>query len=250
MRTPLVIAVLALTTGCSMFSKPHAEIPKQPDAPTNQNIVENVGKDIDKVDGRVAAAVAVARENAEKPEVVKAETGVALSYLPAPSEADVAFARQRAGKADQKDYKAAEEYGKKLLAKINADWASMEAQQKEAKRVSDMKDKRIEELTQEVVRVKQEASNNVWTMTGAGLAVIGALITAFMGPKIGLPLLLCGAFCGAVPFIIESPYFEYIAGGTLLVSSGLGLWWLTDKVRDSVNKQSTPPSNDEATPKE
>jgi hypothetical protein len=249
-RTPLVIAVLALTTGCSMFSKPHAEIPKQPDAPTNQNIVENVGKDIDKVDGRVAAAVAVARENAEKPEVVKAETGVALSYLPAPSEADVAFARQRAGKADQKDYKAAEEYGKKLLAKINADWASMEAQQKEAKRVSDMKDKRIEELTQEVVRVKQEASNNVWTMTGAGLAVIGALITAFMGPKIGLPLLLCGAFCGAVPFIIESPYFEYIAGGTLLVSSGLGLWWLTDKVRDSVNKQSTPPSNDEATPKE
>jgi len=233
-----------------MFSKPHAEIPKQPDAPTNQNIVENVGKDIDKVDGRVAAAVAVARENAEKPEVVKAETGVALSYLPAPSEADVAFARQRAGKADQKDYKAAEEYGKKLLAKINADWASMEAQQKEAKRVSDMKDKRIEELTQEVVRVKQEASNNVWTMTGAGLAVIGALITAFMGPKIGLPLLLCGAFCGAVPFIIESPYFEYIAGGTLLVSSGLGLWWLTDKVRDSVNKQSTPPSNDEATPKE
>lgn len=246
MRTPLVIAVLALTTGCSMFSKPQAEIPKQPDAPTNQNIVENVGKDIDKVDGRVAAAVAVARENAEKPEVVKAETGVALSYLPAPSEADVAFARQRAGKADQKDYKAAEEYGKKLLAKINADWASMEAQQKEAKRVSDLKDKRIEELTQEVVRVKQEASNNVWTMTGAGLAVIGALTTAFLGPRIGLPLLLCGAFCGSIPFIIDSPYFEYIAAGTLLISAGLGLWWLTDKVRDSVNK----PSHDEATPKE
>jgi len=245
-RTPLVIAVLALTTGCSMFSKPQAEIPKQPDAPTNQNIVENVGKDIDKVDGRVAAAVAVARENAEKPEVVKAETGVALSYLPAPSEADVAFARQRAGKADQKDYKAAEEYGKKLLAKINADWASMEAQQKEAKRVSDLKDKRIEELTQEVVRVKQEASNNVWTMTGAGLAVIGALTTAFLGPRIGLPLLLCGAFCGSIPFIIDSPYFEYIAAGTLLISAGLGLWWLTDKVRDSVNK----PSHDEATPKE
>jgi hypothetical protein len=249
-RTPLVIAVLALTTGCSMFSKPQAEIPKQPDAPTNQNIVENVGKDIDKVDGRVAAAVAVARENAEKPEVVKAETGVALSYLPAPSEADVAFARQRAGKADQKDYKAAEEYGKKLLAKINADWASMEAQQKEAKRVSDLKDKRIEELTQEVVRVKQEASNNVWTMTGAGLAVIGALTTAFMGPKIGLPILLCGAFCGSIPFIIDSPYFEYIAAGTLLISAGLGLWWLTDKVRDSVNKPTNNDPHDEATPKE
>ena len=233
-----------------MFSKPQAEIPKQPDAPTQPDIVSTVGKDIDKVDGRVAAAVAVARENAEKPEVVKAETGVALSYLPAPSEADVAFARQRAGKADQKDYKVAEEYGKKLLAKINADWASMETQQKEAKRVSDLKDKRIEELTQEVVRVKQEASNNVWTMTGAGLAVIGALTTAFMGPKIGLPLLLCGAFCGSIPFIIDSPYFEYIAGGTLLVSSGLGLWWLADKVRDSVNKPTNNDPHDQATPKE
>jgi len=233
-----------------MFSKPQAEIPKQPDAPTQPDIVSTVGKDIDKVDGRVAAAVAVARENAEKPEVVKAETGVALSYLPAPSEADVAFARQRAGKADQKDYKVAEEYGKKLLAKINADWASMEAQQKEAKRVSALKDKRIEELTQEVVRVKQEASNNVWTMTGAGLAVIGALTTAFMGPKIGLPLLLCGAFCGSVPFIIDSPYFEYIAAGTLLVSSGLGLWWLADKVRDSVNKPTNNDPHDQATPKE
>jgi len=50
-----------------------------------------------------------------------------------------------------------------------------------------------------------------------------------------LPLLLCGAFCGAVPFIIDSPYFEYVAGGTLLISAGLGLWWLADKVRDSVN---------------
>ena len=250
MRTPLVIAVLALTTGCSMFSKPQAEIPKQPDAPTQPDIVSTVGKDIDKVDGRVAAAVAVARENAEKPEVVKAETGVALSYLPAPSEADVAFARQRAGKADQKDYKAAEEYGKKLLAKINADWASMEAQQKEAKRVSDLKDARIKELQAEIERVKKDHAEQTWTWVGAGLAVIGALTTAFMGPKIGLPLLLCGGFCGAVPFIIDSPYFEYIAGGTLLVSSGLGLWWLADKVRDSVNKPTPHDPHDQATPKE
>jgi len=249
-RTPLVIAVLALTTGCSMFSKPQAEIPKQPDAPTQPDIVSTVGKDIDKVDGRVAAAVAVARENAEKPEVVKAETGVALSYLPTPSEADVAFARQRAGKADQKDYKAAEEYGKKLLAKINADWASMEAQQKEAKRVSDLKDARIKELQAEIERVKKDHAEQTWTWVGAGLAVIGALTTAFMGPKIGLPLLLCGAFCGAVPFIIDSPYFEYIAGGTLLVSSGLGLWWLADKVRDSVNKPTNNDPHDQATPKE
>jgi len=38
-----------------------------------------------------------------------------------------------------------------------------------------------------------------------------------------------------VPFIIDSPWFEYAAGATLVISCGLGLWWLADKVRDSVN---------------
>ena len=104
--------------------------------------------------------------------------------------------------------------------------------------MSNLKDARIVELTAEVERVKKDASAQTWTLVGAGLAAIGALTTAFLGPRIGVPLLLCGAFCGSVPFIIDSPYFEYIAAGTLLVCSGLGLWWLADKVRDSVNKPS------------
>ena len=238
MRAFHLILLLVALVGCASWSKP--PVPKQPEAPTDGGVMSKVGKDLDKVDGRVAAAVTVARENAEKPEVVKAETGVALSYLPEPSEGDVAFARQRAAKADQRDYKAAEEYGKKLLAKINADWAKMEADQKEAKRVSDLKDARIKELTAEVERVKQEASNNIWTLTGAGLAVIGALAMAFVGPRIGIPLLLGGAFCGALPFIIGSPYFLWVAIATAAIASGLGLWWVWDKVRDAVNKSETP----------
>ncbi len=43
-----------------------------------------LGTQIDKSDQRIAAAVTVARENADKPEVVRAETGVALAYLPKP----------------------------------------------------------------------------------------------------------------------------------------------------------------------
>jgi hypothetical protein len=94
--------------------------------------------------------------------------------------------------------------------------------------------------------VKKDASAQTWTLVGAGLAVVGALTTAFMGPRIGLPLLLCGAFCGSVPFIIDSPWFEYAAGATLVISCGLGLWWLADRVRDSVNKPS--PFHDEQAP--
>jgi hypothetical protein len=221
--------------GCSTSSQ--APLPKQPDAPTSENIVATVGKEWDKADQKVAAAVSIARENAEKPEVVKAETSVALSYLPAPSPEELALARQRAAKADQKDYAQAVDFGKKLLSKIDADWAKVNADTAEAKRVSGLKDARIAALTAEVEQTKKDAAKNIWTITGAALAVIGAIATAFTGPKIGIPLILCGAFCGAVPFIIDSEYFAYIAGTTLAACAGLGIWFVWDKVRDA-NKAS------------
>jgi hypothetical protein len=230
---------VVLLVGCAT----KGDLPKQPDAPVTP-VVQEVGKDLDKMDNRVSAAVAIAKENAEKPAVVRAELGVASSYLPEPSEADLAFARQRAAKADQKDYKAAEEYGKKLLSKINTDWAKMEADQKEAKRVSDLKDAKIKELTAEIARVKKEASANIWSLTGAGLVVMGGLACAFASIRIGIPILMTGAFAAAVPFIIDSPYFEYIAGVTLVAVCGLGIYWLFDKVRDSV-KNDVPPSPSE-----
>ena len=245
MRLLLVIALVALA-GCTR--KPIDEpLPKQPDAPTKPDVVATLGKDLDKADHRVASALVAIEKNADKPKVVVAESRLAQSYLPPPPEADVAFAVARAAKQDPIDYAKQMEFGRKLATAVNKAWERLEADQAEAKRVSDLKDTRIKELVAEIDRVKKDHAEQTWTWVGAGLAVIGALTTAFLGPKIGLPLLLCGAFCGAVPFIIESPYFEYIAGGTLLISSGLGLWWLADKVRDSINK---PSSHDETTPKE
>ena len=232
--------------GCTR--KPIDEpLPKQPDAPTKESSVATLGKDLDKTDHRVASALVAIEKNADKPKVVVAESRLAQSYLPPPPEADVAFAVARAAKQDPIDYAKQMEFGRKLATAVNKAWERLESDQAEAKRVSDLKDARIKELQAEIERVKKDHAEQTWTWVGAGLAVVGALTTAFLGPKIGLPLLLCGAFCGAVPFIIESPYFEYIAGGTLLISSGLGLWWLADKVRDSINK---PSSHDETTPKE
>ena len=239
MRLLLVIAVLALT-GCSLFRKGDAlpPLPVQPPGPTKPDVVATLGKDLDKTDHRVASALVAIERNADKPKVVVAESRLAQSYLPAPPEADVAFAMARATKADPVDYARQMAFGRQLATSVTKAWEKLETQQAEALRVSQLKDKRIEDLTAEVERVKKDASAQTWTLVGAGLAVVGALTTAFMGPRIGLPLLLCGAFCGSVPFIIDSPYFEYIAAGTLLVCSGLGLWWLADKVRDSVNKPS------------
>jgi hypothetical protein len=230
----LVIALVALA-GCK--SKPaDAPLPVQPPAPTKPDAVQTLGKDLDKTDHRVGAALVAIEKNADKPKVVVAESRLAQSYLPPPPEADVAFAVARATKADPVDYAKQMEFGRKLATAVNKAWEKLEADQKEAARVSQLKDARIVELQKEVERVKKDASAQTWTLVGAGLAVVGALTTAFVGPRIGLPLLLCGAFCGSVPFIIDSPWFEYAAGATLVISCGLGLWWLADKVRDSVNK--------------
>ena len=237
MRSLLVIALLALT-GCSSFKPP---LPVQPDAPTSEAAVTTVGKEWDKADQKVAAAISIARENAERPEVVKAETSVALSFLPAPEAGELALARARAAKADQKDYTAAVAFGKNLLAKIDSDWAKVEADQKEALRVSQLKDRRIEELTAEVERVKKDAASNLWTMAAVGTAVVGALAMAFLGPKTGISLLASAAAIGAFPFVVDSEYFTIIAGCTLAAAAALGLWVIWDKARDQVHKSDEQP---------
>jgi hypothetical protein len=228
---PLLVIAFCLT-GCSTSLDP---LPKQPDAPTSQAVVTTLGKDLDKTDHRVGAALVVIERNATSPKVVVAESRLAQSYLPAPPEADVAFAMARATKADPLDYKKQMEFGRKLATAVTLAWEKLEADQKEAARVSQLKDARIKELTAEVERVKAQASKDIWTLTGAGLAVIGALAFAFGGgPRVGLPLLLCGAFCGSLPHIIDSPAFLWVAIGTAAIASGLFLWWLADKVSDDV----------------
>jgi hypothetical protein len=231
MRSLLVIALMALT-GCASSPPP---LPKQPDAPTSKAVVTTLGADLDKTDHRVGAALVAIERNADKPKVVVAESRLAQSYLPAPPEAEVAFAMARATKADPIDYKKQMEFGRKLATAVTLAWEKLEADQKRALEVSQLKDARIAELTAEVERVKKSAAENIWTLTGAGLAVIGALTTAFLGPRIGIPLLLCGAFCGGIPYLADSLWFLYLAIGTATVISGLGIYWLWDRVRDSAN---------------
>lgn len=233
MRLLLAIAVLALA-GCK--STP-SQAPLPPAVATPKEVaLTSVGSTLDVIDSRVAAAVAVAREanTAGKPAVVESELSVAGSFLPKATEGDLAYARQRSEKATPADYERQRVKAAEKQKAAEAAWADLEKQVAANKAALAARDARIVELTKEVERVKKDASAQTWTLVGAGLAVIGALTTAFMGPRIGLPLLLCGGFCGSVPFIIDSPWFEYAAGATIVISCGLGLWWLADKVHDAV----------------
>jgi hypothetical protein len=236
MRLLLVIALLALT-GCSLFRKGDAlpPLPVQPPAPTKPDVVQTLGKDLDKTDHRVASALVAIERNADKPKVVVAESRLAQSYLPAPPEADVAFAMARATKADPVDYQKQMAFGRQLATAVTKAWEKLENQQAEALRVSQLKDARIVELTKEVEAVRKEASRNIWTLAGAGLAVLGAVTTAFAGPRIGLPLLACGAAMGAFPFVVESPHFDLIVTVTLSLGACLLIWVAWDYARDRVN---------------
>ena len=145
MRTLLVIALVALA-GCK--SKP-SEAPLPPAVATPKEVaLTSVGSTLDVIDSRVAAAVTIAREanTAGKPTVVEEELSVASSFLPKPTEGDLAYARQRSEKASPADYerqrvKAAE---KQKLAE--AAWADLEKQVAANKAALAARDKRIEEL--------------------------------------------------------------------------------------------------------
>jgi hypothetical protein len=203
--------------------------------------VATVSKQWDTADAKVSAAISIAKENADRPEVVRSETSVALSFLPPAEAGELAIARARAAKADQKEYAAASAFGKKLLAQIDTSWLKVQADQTEAARVSNLKDARIVELTKAVERAKKDAAANLWTLAGIAVAVLGAAAMVFTGPRIGGTLLASGAAIGAFPFVVDSPYWNYIAGGTLTLAAGLGIYWLWDRVRDSANAPYEPP---------
>ena len=232
MRSALVIC-LALA-GCSSQPAPVIE----PSPPAAQ--LGALGAKQDKIDGRVAGALVAIETNADKPPVVRAEARLAQSYLPPASEGDKAFALARAAAQDEKAYREQMEYGRKFLEKLNLDWKKADDLAKqnaaEIKRLADEN----KQLRADLVRVEKEGDRRIWTITGAALVVLGGVAMAFAGIKKGAPLLLAGLFAGCVPYIIESQWFAWIAGGTGLVMAGLLIWVAYDKAKDTVNEPNPP----------
>jgi hypothetical protein len=183
-----------------------------------------LGTQIDKADQRVAAAVTVARENADKPDVVKAETGVALAYLPKPDAQALDYVRNRVARANPEEYKRAEEAGRKLLAVIDANFAKAEQDAIKNKAALDNANKQITALKAEVEQVRTEGVRNAFAVA-AGICFLAALAMALLGQylRAGAAFLIGGAV-GSLPFVFNSPYFLPAVG--LLVVVGLAFGWL------------------------
>jgi hypothetical protein len=183
-----------------------------------------LGTQIDKSDQRVAAAVTVARENADKPDVVKAETGVALAYLPKPDAQTLDYVRARVARANPEEYKRAEDAGRKLLAVIDANFAKAEQDAQKNKAALDNANKQIVALKAEVESVRTEGIRNAFAV-GAGICFLAALAMGLLGQYLRASVaFLVGAGIGGLPYLFASPYFLPGVGGLVLLV--VALVWL------------------------
>ena len=217
MHRILVIACLALT-GCST-TQPDTQGTGTPTADLG-----TLGNQLDKSDQRVAASIAVASENADKPAVVKAELGVAAAYLPKADAQHLDFVRNRVARNNPEEYKRAEEAGRKLLAVIDANFAKAEQDAAKNKAALDNANKQITALKAEVEQVRTEGVRNAFAVA-AGICFLAALAMALLGQylRAGAAFLIGGAI-GSLPFVFNSPYFLPAVG--LLVVVALVFGWL------------------------
>lgn len=197
-----------------------------------------LGMQIDKSDQRVAASIAVAAENADKPAVVKAELGVASAYLPRPDAAHLDYVRNRVARNNSEEYKRAEEAGKKLLAVIDANFAKAEQDAQKNKAALDNANKQITALKAEVEQVRTEGVRNAFAV-GAGICFLAALAMGLLGQYLRASVaFLVGAGIGGLPYLFASPYFLPGVGGLVLLV--VGLVWLHYRNRPCPDAEEKP----------
>jgi hypothetical protein len=221
-RLPLPL-VLLLLAGCS--AKPGNTLPNPQPQPAAE-AVNSFGDKQDKADSKIGAAVQAAREAnaAAKPAVVESELSVAAAFLPPVPEGDLALARQRAAAADPKAYAEAVAKGKRLNDELQSLWQKMEAQQAKAR--AD-----IEELRSQVeghkAKAEAERKDKIAAqlgLAGAAMLAAGVLLLAFGGyvgvSKLSAALVMIGgAAVASLPWVFDSAYFPWIAGGAFALAA-------------------------------
>ena len=217
MRSLLVISLLL--AGCATTEPVPEPVPAQ-------GTLDVVGKKEDKLESRTAAAVSVAKANADQPAIVRSELSVAEAGLPPPSASDLLFAQARAAKQDPKAYEASVANAAKAKADIDAMWHKLESEQKANAEAMSKMVEQIDTLKKQVDQAKKEGQRNLYAMVAAGMMVLGGFAIAFGRVMIGAGLLVSGVCIGAVPYLLDSPWFLPSVGGLFLVGLVLTGWHL------------------------
>ncbi|CAB4149725.1 hypothetical protein UFOVP543_21 [uncultured Caudovirales phage] len=220
----LFVALLAmLVAGCATKEVTPAPVP-------SETGLAEVNKRIDEMDSKISASIAVARDanKAGMPKKVEAELSVASAFLPKPSEDDLRLAQARADKEDSGEYQSSIKKAEAQNKEFEDGKVKLEKQVKDNQELIAKREKKIEELERQI----EEKDQNLWTMAGVGLFVLGAVCCGLLGWKVGAPIIICAPIAGAAPYIYASEFFVPTIITAIVITLLLGLWRLWDYIRD------------------
>ena len=190
---------------------------------------------------RAASSVIVARAALDQglTSVASAELDLAQTYLPRPSETDLAYAQARALKADPAAYAKSKAVADAHQRQLDDLWGKVEAEKQKAKDQLEAKEKELESA-------RKEKQTTLLSLVGAGLITLGTLGLLFGLNRINAVVVIAiGAGVAALPWLFDSPAFIWIAGGAAVLGTLEVLWLIYKKLKPS-QCVVTPPSDGKA----
>ncbi len=244
MRSLIVVTLTLALTGC-WSSKTSI-----PEAATDKGLSgaeANYDKISDKIDSRVAAAIVVAKDNAKDEKTVTGELSVAQAMLDAPSPDDLAWAKARAEKGDDKFYDEQIRQARQLAA------AMIEASKKyeaEKARKQAEHDAALVAKDKELKALELSKNNDRLMFAGGGLLLLGLGLMFFSpiakGKQFGGALLVLGTILGGIPFVSGESWFKQAIGWTVGIIIFCVIAWLLlsrKKAEPAAQPNDTTPNN-------
>ena len=238
MKYALIISTLLLS-GCFLWRSPAPEAPAE--VTTKAGKVDAYADKNDLIMSRAASSVIVARSALDQglTSVASAELDLAQTYLPRPSETDLAYAQARALKADPKAYAKSKAVADAHQRQLDDLWGKVEAEKEKARNQLEAKEKELESA-------RKEKQTTLLSLVGAGLITLGTLGLLFGLNRINAVVVIAiGAGVAALPWLFDSPAFIWIAGGAAVLGALEVLWLIYKKLKPS-QCVVTPPSDGQA----
>ena len=239
MKYALIISTLLLS-GCFLWRSPAPEAPAE--VTTKAGKVDAYADKNDLIMSRAASSVIVARSALDQglTSVASAELDLAQTYLPRPSETDLAYAQARALKADPKAYAKSKAVADAHQRQLDDLWSKVEAEKQKAKDQLEAKEKELESA-------RKEKQTTLLSLVGAGLITLGTLGLLFGLNRINAVVVIAiGAGVAALPWLFDSPAFIWIAGGAAVLGALEVLWLIYKKLKPSQCVVTPPPSDGQA----
>lgn len=237
MKYALIISSLLLS-GCFLWRSPAPEVPAE--VTTKAGKVDAYADKNDLIMSRAASSVIVARSALDQglTSVASAELDLAQTYLPRPSETDLAYAQARALKADPKAYAKSKAVADAHQRQLDDLWSKVEAEKEKARNQLEAKEKELESA-------RKEKQTTLLSLVGAGLITLGTLGLLFGLNRINAVVVIAiGAGVAALPWFLDSPAFIWIAGGAAVLGALEVFWLIYKKLKPSQCVVTPPPPSD------